>query len=387
MECDYTPEEQELRSELRAYFADIMTPEVRAAPEGSPLRKDVLRRMGQDGWLAIGWPVEYGGRGMSAIEQYILSDEAQHAGAPQPGMALSAVAPAILHFGTEEQKERFLPPILRGEIEVAIGYSEPDAGTDLASLKTRAVRDGDEYVINGQKIFTTIADYADYVWLAARTDPDAPKHKGISMFLVPTDAPGFSYTPIHTIVGHTTFATYYENVRLPATALVGKENEGWYLITAQLNLERSGIGSSRTLEDAITQVRTWAQQTTNCDGVRIIDLPWVRMSLARVQAKVAALTVQNRRVAWSIANGQFDAAAASCVKVFGTEFAIEAYRLLLEIVGQAGYITEGSPGAVLNGRLEYLYRNAFLTTFGGGVNEIQREIIAQLALGMPRAPR
>jgi alkylation response protein AidB-like acyl-CoA dehydrogenase len=292
-----------------------------------------------------------------------------------------------MQFGTDEQKERFLPAILRGEMQVAIGYSEPGAGTDLASLTTRAVRDGDEYVINGQKIFTTIADYADYVWLATRTDPSAPKHKGISMFLVDTSLPGFSYTPIDTLVGHRTFATYYEDVRVPATALVGKENEGWKLITAQLNLERSGIGSSRRLRDATRDVRMWCQETTDQDGVRLIDREWVRLALARVTARVRALYLLNQKVAWSGTSGAVSPADASAVKVFGSELSVEAFRLLLEIVGQAGYLRAGSPGAVLHGRLEVLYRNAVLITFGGGVNEIQREIIAGFGLGMPRAPR
>jgi alkylation response protein AidB-like acyl-CoA dehydrogenase len=362
----------------------LITPEVRAALPGSPRYKETIRRMGADGWLGIGWPVEYGGQGRTALEQFVFVDEALHAGAPLPGLALTAVAPAIMAFGTDEQKARFLPPILAGELNIAIGYSEPGSGTDLASLQTRAVRDGDEYVINGQKIFTTIADYADYVWLATRTDPDAPKHKGISMFLVDTKVPGFSYTPIDTLVGHRTFATYYDDVRVPVTALVGEENDGWKLITAQLNLERSGIGSSRHLEDALDEVVQWARETV-IDGTRQIEREWVRLNLARVRAKVAAQRLLNLRVAWAIQRDQFSAADASAVKVMGTELAVEAYRLLLEVVGTAGYLRDGSPGAVLHGELERLYRIAVLTTFGGGVNEIQREIIAVAGLGLPRS--
>ncbi|MEY2433257.1 MAG: 3-oxocholest-4-en-26-oyl-CoA dehydrogenase alpha subunit, partial [Acidimicrobiaceae bacterium] len=299
MDFEFTQEQLALRAELREYFGKLITPEVRDLDEGSTGYKEVIRQMGTDGWLGVGWPKEYGGHGHTALEQFIFADEGQRARAPQPGLALAAVGPALMQFGTDEQKARFLPAILKGELQIAIGYSEPGAGTDLAALSTRAVRDGDEYVINGQKIFTTIADYADYVWLATRTDPDAPKHKGISMFLVDTTLPGFSYTPIDTLVGHRTFATYYQDVRVPATALVGQENEGWKLITAQLNLERSGIGSSRRLLDAIRDVRLWCQETKDQDDTRLIDKEWVRLTLARVTAKVHALYILNLKVAWS----------------------------------------------------------------------------------------
>jgi len=384
MEFEFTEEQKALRKELRAYFGRLITPEVRGLAEGHPGQRTIFRQMGADGWLGIGWPVEYGGQGRSAIEQYIFMDEALAAGAPLPGMALSAVGPAIMRFGTPEQKARYLPIILRGELEVAIGYSEPEAGTDLAALKTRAVRDGDGYVINGQKIFTTIAAHADYVWLAARTDPDAPKHQGISIFLVNTKVDGFSWTPIDTLVGHRTYATFYDDVQVPPEALIGEENHGWQLITAQLNLERSGIGSSRVLRQSLEAVRRWAQEQI-VDGNRLIDREWVQLALARVRAKVEAQHLLNLKVAWGINEDQFSAADASAVKVLGTELAVEAYRLLLEIVGPSGYVVAGSPGAVLQGRLELRYRNAVLTTFGGGVNEIQRDIIATTGLGMPRS--
>ena len=247
MFLEYTPEQQALRKELREYFAQLLTPDVRAElgepGEGSPLFRDIVRQIGTDGWLGIGWPQEYGGQGRPATDQFIFFDEVQRAGAPFPFVTLNTVGPTIMRFGSDEQKSFFLPGILAGEINFAIGYTEPEAGTDLASLRTRAVLDGDEWVINGNKVFTSGANQADYVWLACRTDPDAPKHKGISIIVVPTASAGFKCTPIVTVGGNTTTATYYDDVRAPKGNVVGDVNAGWQLITTQLNHERVGLAA------------------------------------------------------------------------------------------------------------------------------------------------
>src|SRR3989454_8039524 len=247
MHLALTPEQEKLQEELRAYFAELVTPEIEeemaGGEMGGPKSQAAVRKIGADGWLGIGWPKEYGGQGRSATEQFILFDEVQRAGVPFPFVTVNTVGPTLMRFGSEEQKAFFLPGILRGEINFAIGYTEPEAGTDLASLRTRAVRDGDEYVVNGNKIFTSGANQADYIWLACRTNPDAPKHKGISMILVPTSSPGFSWTPIVTVGGIVTTATYYDDVRVPAANLVGRENDGWRMITTQLNHERVGIAA------------------------------------------------------------------------------------------------------------------------------------------------
>src|SRR5512134_1849521 len=246
MHVDYTPEQKALRAELRAYFAKLVTPELRSKLHGletSPLHKQVIRQMGRDGWLGVGWPVQYGGQGRTAIEQMIWFEEARRAGAPVPFVTLNTVGPTLMAAGTEAQKQTFLRGILAGEVHFAIGYSEPNAGTDLASLSTSAVRDGDHYVVNGTKIFTSGADAADYVWLAVRTDPSAAKHKGISMLIVDTKLPGFSCAPIHVLGDGHTNMTYYENVRVPVSMLVGEENRGWQLITMQLNHERIGLAA------------------------------------------------------------------------------------------------------------------------------------------------
>jgi 3-oxocholest-4-en-26-oyl-CoA dehydrogenase alpha subunit len=343
--------------------------------------------MGQDGWLGLGWPEAYGGQARGPIEQMVFVEESHWAGVPLPLLTLNSVGPTLMALGTDEQKERILPGILRGEVHFSIGYTEPSAGTDLASLTTRAVRDGDEYVINGQKVFTSAIQYADYVWLATRTDPDAPKHKGLSVFIVPIDTPGFSWTPLPTMVGDITSSTFYEDVRVPAENLVGAENQGWKLITNQLNHERVTLCSPGIIERVLADVRAWAQATKLPDGRRVVDQEWVQEHLARVHAELEFLRLINWKVAWQATQGQLDVADASSIKVFGTEFYLRAFRSLMEIVGQAGYLTKGSPAAVIAGRLEMYARSMIILTFGGGTNEIQRDLIAIFGLGMPRSLR
>jgi hypothetical protein len=393
MYLDFTPEQQALRREIRDYYRALFTPELRSALDeewdevGGPVYRKVVRRMGEDGWLGIGWPTTYGGQGRTAIEQFIFWDETYRARAPLHVIPVNTIGPTIMQFGTEEQKATFLPRILSGEIMFGVGYSEPMAGTDLASLQTKAVRDGDEYVITGQKVFTTHAQVAEYIWLAARTDPDAPKHKGISIILVPTDAPGFSLTPIYTLGGERTNATYYDNVRVPVTNRVGAENAGWQLITSQLNHERIALAVPGLADRLLDEVWSWAARTAAPGGGRMLDESWVQLNLARVYTKLEALKVLNWRSAWSVAAGVPDMAEASAVKVMGTEFFVECYRLLLEITRSAGLVKAGEPDVLFGGLLETAYRGATTLTFGGGVNEVQRDIIAMAGLGLPRAQR
>jgi alkylation response protein AidB-like acyl-CoA dehydrogenase len=391
MFVDHTEEQKALRRELRAYFTELLSPEVRAGLEGlegGPAYRAVIRQMGADGWLGIGWPVEYGGQGRTAIEQQIWFEEARKAGAPLPFVTLNTVGPTLMEMGTEEQKKRFLPRILAGEIHFAIGYTEPEAGTDLASLTTRAERIGDYYRVDGTKIFTSGAAQADYIWLACRTDPDAPKHRGISILMVDTGLPGFSASPIETVAGVASSMTYYENVRVPAEMLVGPENGGWKLMTLQLNHERVGLAafSSAALE-MFEDVREWARNTEGENGRPVCEREWVRLALAESYARLQALKVLNWRLAWELEQGILDPAHASAAKVYGTETVIDVYRLLLEVVGVAGTVEEHSTGAILRGQLEREWRACQINTFGGGVNEIQREIVAMLGLRMPRAPR
>jgi 3-oxocholest-4-en-26-oyl-CoA dehydrogenase alpha subunit len=391
MYIGYTEEQEALRRELRDYYSRLLTPEVEAAlgkgrGVGSAVRK-VVRQMGEDGWLGIGWPQEWGGQGRSAIEQFIFFDESMRAGAPVPMLTINTVGPTIMNFGSDEQKQEFLPKILKGEIHFCIGYTEPSAGTDLAALKTRAVRDGDEYVINGQKIFTSLASDADYIWLATRTNPEAKKHKGISIFVVPMSTPGINVVPMQLMGDHDINQTFFEDVRVPASSIVGGENNGWSLITNQLNHERVTLCAAGIMERTLEEVRRWAQETKLADGRRVIDQEWVQVNLARVRAGHEFLRLINWKVAWSSMQKRLDPADASSTKVFGTEFYLDAFRLLSEIVGEVAYLKEGSPESVLKARLEKLYRSLLILTFGGGTNEIQRDLIAVFGLGMPMANR
>ncbi len=272
MRISYTPEQEELRRELRSYFTTLMTPERREALSSTQgevgtgnAYRDVVSQMGKDGWLTLNWPKEYGGQDRSPMDSLIFTDEAAIAGAPVPFLTINSVAPTIMAFGTDEQKKFFLPKIAAGDLHFSIGYSEPGAGTDLANLRTTAVRDGDDYVINGQKMWTSLIAYADWVWLAVRTNPEAKKHRGISMLAVPTTAEGFSWTPVHTMAGVDTSATYYSDVRVPVTNLIGEENGGWKLVTNQLNHERVALVSSQPIFVALREVREWAQNTKDVE--------------------------------------------------------------------------------------------------------------------------
>ena len=392
MYLDYTPSQHELRNQLRSYFGSLLTPAVKdaMAEEGhnGPTSLEIRQKMGADGWLGIGWPTEYGGQGRSVLEQFVFFDEATRAGAPVPMIALNTVGPTLMRHGSQEQKDYFLPRILAGSLDVAIGYTEPGSGTDLASLRCRAERQGDEFVVNGNKVYTTGGLTADFVWLAVRTNPDVAKHKGITILLVDTLAKGYTATPITTVGGEVTSATYYEDLHVPVSMVVGEIDAGWQLITSQHNHERVALAAmgGRSLE-LFERVRTWATEETAPDGTRLIDVPWVRQTLARVYARMEALKLLNWRMAWKTEQGALTPADASGGKVYGSECDIECYRLLLEVVGRAGFVKKGSAGAELAGVLEHAYRSAPVRTFGGGSNEVQREILAQTALGLPRTKR
>ncbi|MEJ7831719.1 MAG: acyl-CoA dehydrogenase family protein [Nocardioides sp.] len=389
------PEQIALRAELKEYFADLVTPERKAGLASATgefgdagVYKEVIQQVGTDGWLGIGWPTEYGGQARSMIDQLIFTDAAAVAGVPIPYLTLNTVGPTIMRYGTDEQREFFLPKILAGDLHFSIGYSEPESGTDLASLRTKAVREGDEWVINGQKMWTSLIQYADWIWLACRTDHDLPRHKGLSMILVPAQAPGVSYTPVHTVAGVGTSATYYEDVRVPAANLVGDLNGGWSLMTNQLNHERVALTSAAPLVHSLKLVREWAQLTKNPDGQRVIDSEWVQIALGRAHARIDALSLINWKLAADADAGvDLSPAEASATKIYGSELATDVYRDLMEIAGPNAGLTAGSDGNVLAGRLERYFRSALVMTFGGGTNEIQRDIIGYVGLGLPAAKR
>jgi hypothetical protein len=387
MFLDLTDEQVALRDELRAYFAGLMSGPERAAMVterfGAGYRA-VVRRMGTDGWLGVGWPAEYGGRGLGQVEQQIFASEAARADVPLPAVTLQTVGPTLQAHGTREQKDFFLPKILAGEVHFAIGYTEPEAGTDLAALKTRAVRDGDTYVVNGQKIFTTGAHDADYIWLACRTDPDAPRHRGMSILIVDTADPGFSWTPIITHDGaHHVNATYYADVRVPVTMRVGAENAGWRLITTQLNHERVMLGPAGRIAALHDRVRAWAAERAGPDGRPLLTQPDVRRALGQAYASLRVNELLNWQVAVA---ATVDIADASATKVFSSERLQQLTQVLEEVVARHG--DPADPGTAELARwLDLQGKRNTVLTFGGGVNEVQRELIAMAGLGLPRVPR
>ncbi|AZS73089.1 acyl-CoA dehydrogenase [Streptomyces lydicus] len=423
-----TAHQERLRTALRSYFREVLPD---GPVEDAAAQRAVLRRIGADGMLGLGWPTAYGGQGRGPDEQFVFFDEAYRAGAPVSMVTLNTVGPTLMKYGTQQQKDYFLPRILSGELVFAIGYTEPEAGTDLAALRTRAVKQpgdgapegaqsggapegaqsggapegaqpggapkgarpvGDpedaHWLINGSKSFTSNAHRADWIWLACRTDPDAPKHRGISIILVPTDAPGFSWTPIETVGGLTTTATYYDGIRVPAGNLVGEENAGWQLITNQLNHERVALAAiGMQAEDAFEAALAYARTPDRETGERPADRPWVRSRLAEAHARLAATRLLNWRLVGDVGAGTLSPGDASGVKFAGTESTVEVYRMCQEVAGDAALVRAGSPGGFGDGELERMNRAAQINTFGGGVSEVQREIVATMRLGMRRGRR
>ena len=393
MIIEYTDQQKVLRKKMREYFAELIKPEYREPlreAEGGELYKGLIRQMGRDGWLALGWPVEYGGQGATNTEQLMFFEEALLAGAPIPFVTLNTVGPALIAYGSEKMKRRFLPGIAAGETHFSIGYTEPEAGTDLAALTTSAVidpGDPDYYIINGTKVFTSAVEAADYVWLAVRTTPDT-RHKGVSMIVVDTSLDGFSFSPIHTVGGVRTNMTYYENIRVHKSMMIGEPDKGWGLMMSQLNHERVGLAAWgihgwKLFSRALAWARTESTQSHSLAQRPIDDLR-IQSNLAEVLARLESMRVMNARMAWDLDGGNMNPALASALKVSSTEGLIEICRLLMECLGPASLVRGQSAGAVLLGDLEHEYRRCQINTFGGGINELQRGIVANFGLNMPR---
>lgn len=387
MFIDLTPEQRQLQAELRDYFANLISPEETAemaVDRHGKAYRAVIRRMGSDGKLGVGWPKEFGGLGFGPIEQQIFVNEAQRADVPLPAVTLQTVGPTLQVYGSDEQKKKFLPAILAGEVHFAIGYTEPEAGTDLASLRATAVRDGDDYIVNGQKVFTTGGHDADYIWLACRTDPNAVKHKGISILIVDTTDPGYSWTAqILSDGAHHTNTTFYSDVRVPANMLVGEENGGWRLITTQLNNERVMLGPAGRFGALYDRVHTWASKPGSA-GVTPIDHADVQRALGEIHSMWRINELLNWQVA--AAGEVIEVADAAATKVFGTERIQYAGRLAEEIVGSHGNPADPDTAELLRWLDSQTKRNLVIT-FGGGVNEVMREMIAAAGLKVPRVPR
>jgi alkylation response protein AidB-like acyl-CoA dehydrogenase len=384
MDFAYPRDVLEFREEFSRYLDSVVTDELlheittSGAETTGLLTKVFWRRLGEDGYFGLGWPAEYGGGGKSVLYLHAFNYVMMYRRLPVPIVTLNTVAPALMRVGSEAQKQEYLPRILRGEIEFAIGYSEPGAGTDLASLETRAVRDGDTYVVNGQKVFTSGAHHSDYVWLAVRTDPEAPKHRGISLLIVPLDSEGVDIRPFPTMGGYRTNITFYDNVRVPVSALVGEENRGWVYITTQLDFERVAISPIPGIERVFDSLVGLFRENGHTAG------EWTRAAFARWAADINALKVMDLKMASMIDNGEVPYYEASLLKVLSTEFQTRFYNEALQALGSSGLVKRGSPGEVLNGDIERSLKSSTVLLFGGGSNDVQRDIIATHGLGLAR---
>ena len=382
--AELTAEERAFKDEARTYLMSLVNDadrdEMRNNRHG-PAYHRIIKQMGADGWMGVGWPKEYSGQGRGVIEQQVFVNEASHADVHLPSVTLQTVGPTLQAYGTEKQKDMFLADIITGDVHFAIGYSEPDAGTDLASLRTTARKDGDHYVVNGQKMWTTGGHQADYVWLAVRTDPDAPKHKGISILIVDTRDPGYSHTPIITADGsHHVNATYYNDVRVPVDMLVGEENQGWKLITTQLNHERVMLGPAGRIEGLRDRVVDWATKAG------VVDRPDVVELLGQVTAVFRVNELLNWEVARAAAVGEISVGDASSSKVFAADQVQHLAADLVDIVHRYGDPSDEETGTLMD-YLDGQKKRNLVLTFGGGVQEVQRELIAMFGLGLPRVPR
>ncbi|MFI6433313.1 acyl-CoA dehydrogenase family protein [Rhodococcus oryzae] len=380
-----TPEQESLQNEIRSYFESLVSEDDVASllhDRHGPVAERIVRQLGEDGWLGVGWPKEFGGRGFGSLEQQIFESEAVRASIPLSSVTLQTVGPTLLRYGTDEQKQRFLPGILRGEIEFAIGYTEPDAGTDLFSLSTTAKKQADgSYVVNGQKTYTTGGHSADYIWLAARTGTVESRHRGLSILIVDTNDPGFSCTPVISLDGaHHTNATYYEDVHVPASMLVGEENKGVKYLISQLNHERVMLSPSGRIAAVYDLVHKWAAS----EG--LLDLDDVRECLGEILAVLKVNNVLNWRVVASAGPDGPSQADASASKVFHTTRVQRVARIAEDIIYAWGDLTDPYTAQTLKSLDVHSKRNVVIT-FGGGVNEVMRDMVSEVGLGLPKVTR
>jgi alkylation response protein AidB-like acyl-CoA dehydrogenase len=394
MDFKDTPVEANWRQEVRAFLQQEMPAGLRD-PDGEGALfgrggaiKEWRSRVAKKGWIAPHWPKEYGGANMSAKDQFIMNEEFAEAEAPNVGgFGVMMIGPTLITHGSEEQKQRFLPSILKGETIWCQGYSEPGSGSDLASLQTRAVRDGDDYVLNGQKIWTTGAQYADWMYMLARTDPDAPKHRGISFFMLDMQSPGITVRPLDQINGASEFnEVFFEDVRVPARNIIGETNRGWYVGTTTLDFERSGIGSAVGTRQTVERLIAWCKENVAQPFDALARNGQVRLELAErlLEAHVALLF--SHRVADLQNQGRIPNYEASMAKLYTTELTQRIARTALKMVGFYGMsVDTQSPHSPAGGQFSRSYLNSVSATIGGGTSEIQRNIIATRGLGMPRA--
>ena len=390
MEFKFTAEDESFRNELRSFIST----ELPSTWEGGgrypeeddwDLTRSVRRKMAEKGWLTMHWPEEYGGQNASAVKSAIFNEEIAYQRAPGRDIfGVRMLGPTLMIHGSDEQKRTHLPPVSRGEVQWCQGYSEPESGSDLASLSTRAVRDGDDLVINGAKIWTTLAHRADWIMLLTRTDPDAPKHRGISFVLVDMKTPGVSVRPIVNMAGgHEFNQVIFDNVRVPRANVVGEEDRGWYVAVTLLDFERSGIDYSANARRLLDDVREYATETQR-NGQPIMEIPWVRNLMADryIDCEVARLIAYN--VAYMQSQGLVPTKEASMSKVFGSETVRRATEAAMDVLGLYGTLGRGEKWAPLMGRVQEHWMLSFSGTIAAGTSEVQRNIIAGRGLGLPR---
>jgi alkylation response protein AidB-like acyl-CoA dehydrogenase len=355
--------------------------------ESWSISRQFQRKLGQKGWLAPAYPKEYGGLELSHMKRLMLAEELAYNRAPisvEVEITVNWVAPTIILFGNERQKKEYGTRVAKGEIIFCIGYSEPNAGSDLAALQTRAVKVGDEYIINGQKIWCSYAHLADYCWLAVRTDPNVSKHKGISMFIVDMKTPGITVRPLINILNHHSFnEVFFDDVRIPKDNLVGQENNGWYQLVIALDLERSSIGTAAAQQRIIEELVRYAKETRR-NGKPIANDPLLRNQLAEMAVENEILRMMCYRIAWMYTKGIHPSYESSMTMVFSSELMRRLANVGMHIMGHYGELDRDSKWAPLNARIMRMYLSSISIGVGGGSNEIQRNIIAMRGLGLPR---
>jgi alkylation response protein AidB-like acyl-CoA dehydrogenase len=387
VDYELDPDQRAWREEVRAFLRENVTQELRdeIAEEGSEHLGGHVgafnKKLAEKGWLGLNWPKEYGGLGLGPVLQHIMVNEFGLFGAPNPTLTVTSVGPIIMRYGTQQNKEEFLPLIARGET-FAVGYSEPDSGTDLASLKTRADLDGDEWVINGQKIWNSWAHMATHEWLCVRTNHDVPKHRGISVIMVPIDTPGVEVRPLYTWGGFQTNHTFFTDVRVPKTNLIGEKDRGWQYITGALDMERGAIAHAGDLRRAVDDVIAAARVTLS-DGSRPIDHPDVRRKIAQLDADVEVCILLGLEAASMLETEQIPTVGLTEAKVLSAELRQRIADVGMQMLGMQGLVSRGDEAAVNGGEFERAYRGSPLLRFGGGTNEVMRDVIAQRGHGMP----
>ncbi|MCV7347453.1 acyl-CoA dehydrogenase family protein [Mycolicibacterium rhodesiae] len=388
MDFDLDAEQRAWLAEVREFLRENVTDALRAEIAEHNLEHQggevaaFRRKLGAKGWFGLNWPAEYGGLGLGPVHLHLLMTEFEYWGAPGPDLTVTSIAPMIMRHGTEQNKREFLPLIARGEMTCALGYSEPDAGTDLASLRTKAVRDGDEWVINGSKIWNSGAQRSTHEWLCVRTDPQAQRHRGISVIVVPVDSPGVRIRPLIAWSGYRTNEVFFDDVRVPVTNLIGEENRGWSYITGALDLERGALTNAGDLRRALDELQVLARMPRR-DGTVPIDNPGFRRRLAQAEADVEVAGLMGYEASSLLAGGVIPTVEVSVEKVFSSELRQRIADLGIDLLGAEGLLAHRNSEAPAGGRFEKLYRFAPLMRFGGGTNEVLRDVIAQRGNSMP----